>query len=110
VPSRLLRSCRHLLGAGFCELPAGVRGVGRRLGSGTRRLAEQVTRREEAHRLQTLLTRLPDTQREVITLALYGELTHTEISTALGLPAGTVKGRIRLGLHKLREAIELAAA
>jgi RNA polymerase sigma-70 factor (ECF subfamily) len=74
------------------------------------KLAEQVTSREEAHHLQTLLTRLPDAQREVITLAFYGELTHTEIATALELPEGTVKGRIRLGLHKLREAIDLAAA
>jgi RNA polymerase sigma-70 factor (ECF subfamily) len=72
-------------------------------------LAKQVTNRAETHRLQTLLTRLPDAQREVITLAFYGELTHTEIATALGLPAGTVKGHIRLGLHRLREAIDRVA-
>lgn len=73
-------------------------------------LAEQVTSRDEARRLQTLLTRLPDAQREVITLAFYGELTHTEIAAALGLPAGTVKGRMRLGLHKLRDALDDQAA
>jgi RNA polymerase sigma-70 factor, ECF subfamily len=74
-------------------------------------LADQsVANRDEAERLRALLTRLPDAQREVITLAFYGELTPTEIATALGLPAGTVKGRMRLGLHKLREAIDLAVA
>jgi len=73
-------------------------------------LADQVANRDEADRLRALLTRLPEAQREVITLAFYGELTHTEIATALGLPAGTVKGCMRLGLYKLREAIALAAA
>jgi RNA polymerase sigma-70 factor (ECF subfamily) len=73
-------------------------------------LADQVAHRDEADRLRSLLTRLPDAQREVITLAFYGELTHTEIATALGLPAGTVKGRMRLGLHKLRESVDLTAA
>jgi RNA polymerase sigma-70 factor, ECF subfamily len=73
-------------------------------------LADQVAHRDEADRLRSLLTRLPDAQREVVTLAYYGELTHTEIATALGLPAGTVKGRMRLGLHKLRESIDLTAA
>lgn len=51
--------------------------------------------------MRALLTQLPDSQQEVIALAFYGELTHTEIATALGLPAGTIKGRMRLGLQKL---------
>lgn len=72
-------------------------------------LVDQVASRDEADRLRMLLNILPETQREVITLAFYGELTHTEIATALRLPTGTVKGRMRLGLHKLREAIDLAA-
>jgi RNA polymerase sigma-70 factor (ECF subfamily) len=73
-------------------------------------IAEQAVARDEAHRLRYLLTQLPDAQREVITLAYYGELTHTEIATALELPPGTVKGRMRLGLHKLRAEIEKDAA
>jgi RNA polymerase sigma-70 factor (ECF subfamily) len=55
-------------------------------------LADQVANRDQADRLRALLTRLSDVQREVITLAFYGELTHPEIATALRLPAGTVKG------------------
>jgi RNA polymerase sigma-70 factor (ECF subfamily) len=68
-------------------------------------LATEVVSRESAYRLRALLTRLPDAQREVITLAFYGQLTHAEIATELQLPAGTVKGRMRLGLHKLHAGI-----
>jgi RNA polymerase sigma-70 factor (ECF subfamily) len=42
----------------------------------------------------------------VIALAYFGELTHTEIATQLELPQGTVKGRMRLGLEKLRTDLE----
>jgi RNA polymerase sigma-70 factor (ECF subfamily) len=69
-------------------------------------VAELAATREEAHRLQDLLTQLPDAQREVIVLAFYGQLTHSEIATALDLPTGTVKGRMRLGLQKLRTHVE----
>jgi uncharacterized protein YbcI len=41
-----------------------------------------------------------------IMLAFYGELSHAEISARLDLPPGTVKGRIRLGLQRLRVDIE----
>jgi len=53
--------------------------------------------REEKVDLSRLLDRLPDAQAEVITLAYFGEMSHTEITAQLGLPAGTVKGRMRLG-------------
>ena len=45
----------------------------------------------------------PDlTDRRVIELAYFGGFTHSEIADMLELPAGTVKGRMRLGLIKLR--------
>jgi RNA polymerase sigma-70 factor (ECF subfamily) len=59
-------------------------------------------RREDARELRTALVRLPDEQRRVIELAYFGGFTHSEIAEMLGLPAGTVKGRMRLGLTKLR--------
>ncbi len=68
----------------------------------------QAINRETATRLQASLARLPDAQQEVIALAFYGQLTHTEIAAQLGLPTGTVKGRMRLGLHKLRASHEAA--
>jgi RNA polymerase sigma-70 factor (ECF subfamily) len=73
-------------------------------------IAEEAVAREDARGLLDLLAQLPDAQREVITLAYYGELTHTEIAKALDLPTGTVKGRMRLGLGKLRAGIEKEVA
>jgi RNA polymerase sigma-70 factor (ECF subfamily) len=68
--------------------------------------AETVIGRDEARRLRESLATLPDAQAEVITLAYYGQLSHTEIAAQLGLPPGTVKGRMRLGLQKLRADID----
>ncbi|MDA0171316.1 sigma-70 family RNA polymerase sigma factor [Solirubrobacter taibaiensis] len=59
---------------------------------------------EEARRLRQSLAALPEAQRDVIALASYGELSHAEISAYLDLPLGTVKGRMRQGLIKLRAA------
>ena len=75
----------------------------------TDNVADEAVQRTEAERLRASLARLPDAQQEVITLAYYGQLTHTEIATQLGLPAGTVKGRMRLGLEKLRASIDRPA-
>lgn len=61
-----------------------------------------VVARSEAAALRSFMRQLPDTQAEVITLAFFGGLTHKEIACQLALPEGTVKGRMRLGMHKLR--------
>jgi len=53
-------------------------------------------------RVAEALASLPIEQREAIELAFYGGLTHTEISEQTGVPLGTVKGRVRLALEKLR--------
>jgi RNA polymerase sigma-70 factor, ECF subfamily len=63
---------------------------------------DEVMARSESEALLASLRRLPEAQAEVIVLAFYGELSHSEIAAQLGLPAGTVKGRMRLGLEKLR--------
>jgi RNA polymerase sigma-70 factor (ECF subfamily) len=67
---------------------------------------QQVFALDDAERVHALLGRLPEAQREVITLAFYGGLTHAEIAEQLGVPAGTVKGRMRLALRKLRAEME----
>jgi RNA polymerase sigma-70 factor, ECF subfamily len=60
----------------------------------------------EAERLGQQLLRLPPGQREVIRLAFFHGLTHEQIARQLALPPGTVKGRMRLGLKKLRAGLE----
>jgi RNA polymerase sigma-70 factor (ECF subfamily) len=63
--------------------------------------SEEAVSRDDAARLRASLENLPDAQQEVITLAFFGQLSHVEIATQLGLPPGTVKGRMRLGMQKL---------
>lgn len=62
----------------------------------------EVVRRDEANELQTVLGHLPAEQVQVIELAYFGGFTQTEIATMLDIPVGTVKGRMRLGLEKMR--------
>ncbi|MBA3804885.1 MAG: sigma-70 family RNA polymerase sigma factor [Acidobacteria bacterium] len=52
------------------------------------------------------LGEIPPEQREVIELAYYGGMSHTEIAAKVGLPLGTVKTRTRLGMMKLREMLK----
>jgi RNA polymerase sigma-70 factor (ECF subfamily) len=62
----------------------------------------EVERRDDAQHVRAALDGLPVDQRRVIELAYFGGFTHTQIAEILKLPAGTVKGRMRLGLAKLR--------
>ncbi|MFL5849840.1 MAG: RNA polymerase sigma factor [Solirubrobacteraceae bacterium] len=62
----------------------------------------EAARREEASTIRGMIQTLPDEQSRVIELAYFGGFTHSEIAEMLGAPIGTVKGRMRLGLEKLR--------
>jgi RNA polymerase sigma-70 factor (ECF subfamily) len=72
---------------------------------GPDRTEAEVERRDDAHHVRGALSGLPAEQRQVIELAYFGGFTHTQIADMLGLPAGTVKGRMRLGLTKMRLAL-----
>jgi RNA polymerase sigma-70 factor, ECF subfamily len=69
------------------------------------RTDSEVERRQEAHQVRSALGELPPDQRQVIELAYFGGFTHSQIAEMLKLPAGTVKGRMRLGLTKMRLAL-----
>jgi RNA polymerase sigma-70 factor (ECF subfamily) len=59
----------------------------------------------DRERLARSLSKLTGPQREVITLAYFGGHTHRQVAAILGAPLGTVKGRIRQALIKLRHAM-----
>jgi RNA polymerase sigma-70 factor (ECF subfamily) len=75
-----------------------------------RRAAEELTdveavRRETAHEVRGAIKELPDDQSRVIQLAYYGGFSHSEIAEMLNEPLGTIKGRMRLGMDKIRATV-----
>lgn len=65
----------------------------------------EVARRDEAREVREALETLPPEQCKVIELAYFGGFTHSEIAAMLETPIGTVKGRMRLGLEKMRHQL-----
>lgn len=61
---------------------------------------------QESEHLKQALQRLSEDQRVIVEKAYLGELTHQEIQTQTGLPLGTIKSRIRLGLERLRHDLK----
>ena len=69
------------------------------------RTDDVVAAREQSRDARRLLKELPADQREVIELAYFAGLTQGEIAARVGIPLGTVKGRSRLALDKLRRSL-----
>jgi RNA polymerase sigma-70 factor, ECF subfamily len=69
-------------------------------------LIEAAVIAERREQVIAVLQKIPDEQRVVLELAYYQGLSHSEIAAQTGLSLGTVKTRIRLGLNKLRSALE----
>lgn len=72
--------------------------------SGERTDAEAL-RRETTREVREMLSALPGEQSRVIQLAYFGGFSQSEIAKMLGVPLGTVKGRMRLGLEKIRAGL-----
>jgi RNA polymerase sigma-70 factor (ECF subfamily) len=83
-------------------------GLDERFESGERTEAE-VARRDEAREVRDALGALPPEQSKVIELAYFGGFSHSEIAEMLDTPIGTVKGRMRLGLEKMRARLSRTA-
>jgi RNA polymerase sigma-70 factor (ECF subfamily) len=72
------------------------------------RTDDEADRRADVAAVRGALAALPHAQRDVVGLAFYCGLTHYEIATALHVPVGTVKGRMRLALKRLATELRLA--
>ncbi len=67
---------------------------------------EQAWHGEQGRAIRSVLAQLPAEQRLVIEQAYFGGFTHAEIAEQWHIPLGTVKGRMRLGLQKMRRLLE----
>jgi RNA polymerase sigma-70 factor (ECF subfamily) len=65
----------------------------------------EVSGRIESERVRSAVETLPGEQRRAIEMAFFDGLTHREIAERDGLPLGTVKGRLRLGLKRLSDLL-----
>lgn len=63
--------------------------------------------RERARMVQDAMNKLPENQREVITLKMWGGLTFAEIGESLGIPPNTAASRFRYGLEELKRIIRV---
>jgi len=86
-------------------LPLEFQGVAEPL-AGDASPEQQSAASQRRRRVQVLLNELPPEQRDVVMLAFFGGLTHSELAGRLGQPLGTIKSRIRMGLLHLRNRLE----
>jgi RNA polymerase sigma factor (sigma-70 family) len=69
-------------------------------------IGDDVERSQTAERVRAAVSSLPDQQREAVLLAYFGGCTFREVAERLGIPEGTAKSRLRLGLGKLAVLLE----
>jgi RNA polymerase sigma-70 factor (ECF subfamily) len=65
--------------------------------------------KQECQALRGALTLLTPDERQAIEAAYFSELSYSEVAAKLAQPLGTIKTRIRSGLHKLRQALAAGA-
>lgn len=69
-------------------------------------VGEGIERSQTAERVRAAVSSLPDQQREAVLLAYFGGFTFRQVAEKLGIPEGTAKSRLRLGLSKLAGLLE----
>lgn len=68
-------------------------------------IAETAWNSERRRVITDALSQLPESQRQAVEMAYFGGMSHQEIATKLDRPLGTIKTRVRLGLHKLKSLL-----
>lgn len=71
--------------------------------------AQIIALQQEARHLADALARLAPEQAEALRAAYFDDIPHSRISEMTGLPLGTIKSRIRLGLERLRHELRTIA-
>ncbi len=94
---RSLQSRRRMLAD---EIPEGVEPVAPGAGA-----ESEMSSAQQRLRVRTALSALPEEQRRMIELSFWEGLSHSEVAEKTGVPLGTVKTRIRLGMLKLKESL-----
>ena len=69
-------------------------------------ISNDVERSQTAERVRAAVSSLPEQQREAVLLAYFGGFTFRQVAEQLGIPEGTAKSRLRLGLSKLAVLLE----
>ena len=72
-------------------------------------VAETVEVHMESERVKRAMSRLTELQRQAVTLAYYGGLSHSEVAEMLHIPVGTIKTRLRDGMIRLRDELGVAS-
>lgn len=73
---------------------------------GVLEISDDVERSQTAERVRAAVSSLPEQQREAVLLAYFGGCTFKQVAEQLGIPEGTAKSRLRLGLSKLAVLLE----
>jgi RNA polymerase sigma-70 factor (ECF subfamily) len=69
-------------------------------------IGDHIERSQTAERVRAAVSSLPTEQREAVLLAYFGGCTFREVAERLGIPEGTAKSRLRLGLGKLANLLD----
>lgn len=69
-------------------------------------VGEELDAQERRARIHLAMGELPEEQLELVQMAFFVGLSHSEIADRTGLPLGTVKSRIRLAFGRLRKVLE----
>jgi RNA polymerase sigma-70 factor (ECF subfamily) len=69
-------------------------------------IEEMATSLAVAERVRCAVDALPDDQREAVRLAYFGGKTYRQVAEALGIPEGTAKSRLRIGLQRMASMLE----